>query len=344
MNDHTDYDAVLVLSFGGPDNVDDVMPFLQNVVRGRNVPAERLGVVAEHYLSLGGRSPINDQCRALIEALRAELETHDIELPIYWGNRNWHPLLTDTLRRMRADGVKRALAYVTSAFSSYSGCRQYIEDIEAARTELGEGAPVIDKLRGFYNHPGFIDASAARVAAGLAELPKHDRPSTHIVFTAHSIPVAMAEACDYAAQLHEACSLVANEIGHPDWSLSYQSRSGPPQVPWLGPDILEHLRELAAAGHSKVLVSPIGFLSDHVEVIWDLDEEAKALAAELGMKMLRVSTPGTHPSFVAMIRELIEERLGRAVTRRTLGTRGPRPNTCPPDCCAYRPRRAERAG
>ncbi len=235
------YDAVLVLSFGGPEKPDDVMPFLENVLRGRNVPRERMLAVAEHYYHFGGRSPINDQNRALIAALEGELASHGLRLPIYWGNRNWHPLLADTLRQMRADGVRKALAFVTSIFSSYSGCRQYLEDIERARAEV-DGAPHIHKLRKFYNHPLFIEAQADEVALALGESDALRGRRRKIIFSAHSVPLSMAETSDYQKQLQESCRLVAESVGVDDWRLVYQSRSGPPSQPWLEPDISDVLR------------------------------------------------------------------------------------------------------
>lgn len=229
------YDALLVLSFGGPEKEEDVLPFLENVLRGRNVPRERMLEVAEHYHYLGGKSPINDENRALIRMLERELGLNGPALPVYWGNRNWHPLLADTLREMQADGVRRAVCFATSIFSSYSGCRQYLEDIERARAEVGPDAPEIVKLRSFYNHPFFIEAEADCVRAALDQVPVERRAAAGIVFTAHSIPVAMAEACDYQQQLAEACRLVGEAIGRTDWRLIYQSRSGPPEQPWLDP-------------------------------------------------------------------------------------------------------------
>lgn len=333
-----DYDAILVMGFGGPEKPEDVMPFLERVVQGRNVPRERLLSVAEHYQHLGGRSPINDQCRALIAALKPELTAHGIELPIYWGNRNWHPFLTDTLQAMQRDGVKRALVYVTSAFSSYSGCRQYLEDMEKARVSVGEGAPVLDKLRVFYNHPGFVDAVVDRVREALERVPDAHKAGARLVFTAHSIPIGMARGCDYVAQLREIAGLVAERFGRSDFDVVYQSRSGPPQVPWLEPDILDHLRALGARGDVRdVVVSPLGFVSDHMEVIWDLDHEAAALAAELKLGFYRAGTPGEHPLFVGMIRELIQERLLAVTTRRTCAGSVARPDQCAPGCCAYAP-------
>ena len=314
------------------------MPFLENVVRGRNVPVERLEEVAEHYYHFEGASPINDQNRALIAALEAELQKHDLDLPVYWGNRNWHPFIGEALERMKAEGKTRALAFVTSAYSSYSGCRQYLEHIEKARQELGEGAPVVDKLRAFYNHPGFIEANVDRLLAALETLPKARRESARVVFSAHSIPDAMAETCDYVEQLEETARLVAKSARHERWQLVYQSRSGPPHVPWLGPDILEHLDALAQIHVKDVVVAPIGFISDHMEVVWDLDNEARSYANELGITLTRAATVGTHPAFVSMIRELVEERRGTVAVRQALGKHGPARDVCPPDCCNYKPR------
>jgi protoporphyrin/coproporphyrin ferrochelatase len=339
MSSAVSYDAVLVLGFGGPEKPEDVLPFLENVVRGRNVPRERLLEVAEHYQHLGGKSPINDQCRALIAALRGELTQHGIELPIYWGNRNWQPLLEDVVRTMRDDGIKRAVVYVTSAFSSYSGCRQYREDLDRARAAVGEGAPELDKLRAFYNHPGFVDAASERVRDALTCLPEAVRASARLVFTAHSIPIAMASGCDYVAQLNEIAGVIAARFARDEFDLVYQSRSGPPQVPWLEPDIGDHLRALAERGVRELVVVPLGFVSDHMEVVWDLDHEAKAIADELGVTLVRAGTVGEHPLFVAMIRELIQEKLGTVSTRRTYGASAPRPDTCVPGCCAYTPGR-----
>ena len=333
-----EYDSVLLVSFGGPEQRADVMPFLENVVRGKSVPPERLKEVAAHYNHFEGKSPINDQNRALIAALEEELRESDIDLPVYWGNRNWHPFILEALRQMRDDGKKRALAFFTSAYSSYSGCKQYLENIAEAREELGEGAPVVDKLRAFYNHPGFIEANVENLAAALETLPKERRESARVAFTAHSIPDAMAETCDYAAQVQETARLVAEGARHERWQLVYQSRSGPPHVPWLGPDILEHLDALSQIGVKDVVVAPIGFISDHIEVVWDLDHEARAHAKDLGITLTRASTAGTHPAFVSMIRELIEERLGKVAVRQSLGKRGPAPDVCPPDCCSYTPR------
>ena len=269
-----EYDSVLLVSFGGPEQRADVMPFLENVVRGKNVPPDRLKEVAAHYNHFEGKSPLNDQNRALISALEEELRNSDLDLPVYWGNRNWDPFILEALRQMGDDGKKRALAFITSAYSSYSGCRQYLENIEKAREDLGEDAPVVDKLRAFYNHPGFIEANVDHLLAALETLPKERRECARVVFTGHSIPVAMAETSDYADQLEETARLVAEGARHERWQLAFQSRSGPPHVPWLGPDILEHLDALSQINVKDVVVAPIGFLSDHMEVVWDLDHEA----------------------------------------------------------------------
>ena len=331
------YDALLIVSFGGPEGMDDVMPFLENVLRGRNVPRERMMQVAERYELFGGVSPINEQNRKLIAALKRELETKGPNLPIYWGNRNWHPLLSDTVQQMTADGVTQAIAFTTSAYNSYSSCRQYMEDIERARASAGANPPRIDKLRAFYNHPGFIEANVENVRAALEEIPRERRGKARIVFTAHSIPVSMAEQCEYEAQLHEASRLVEEAVGRsdspPPYKLAFQSRSGPPAQPWLGPDICDYLNELAATGTTDVVIAPIGFVSDHMEVIYDLDTEAQALCRELGLNMIRAATAGTHPAFIRMVRELIIERMDPATPRRFLGTRGPAHDLCPPDCC-----------
>ncbi len=328
------YDAILLVSFGGPEGPDEVMPFLENVLRGRNVPRERMLEVAQHYYDFGGKSPINDQNRQLIAALRAELARHQVDLPVYWGNRNWHPLLADTMRQMKSDGVGRALAFVTSAYSSYSSCRQYREDIARAREATGEGSPVVDKIRAFYNHPGFVEANADRLRQALAKISDDRRDAAHLIYTAHSIPLAMAQSCAYEKQLDETARLVAEDTRRKTWQRVYQSRSGPPSQPWLEPDILDHLRKIKAQGGSRdIVVSPIGFVSDHMEIVFDLDTQAAGLCAELGLKMVRAETVGTHPRFIQMIRELIEERLDPGQPRLALGTMGPVPDTCPADCC-----------
>lgn len=330
------YDAILIVSFGGPEGMDEVMPFLENVLRGRNVPRERMLQVAEHYELCGGVSPINGQNRKLIAALQQELAEHGPRLPIYWGNRNWQPMLGETMRQMAADGVRNALAFVTSAYSSYSSCRQYLEDIVRAQTAVGPTAPGIDKLRAFYNHPGFIEANVEHVHSALKQIPEDRRRNAEIAFTAHSIPLAMAVNCDYEAQLHEAGGLVADRLGCANWRLVFQSRSGPPGQPWLAPDICDHLRELRARGVADVVIAPIGFVSDHMEIVFDLDTEALKVCAEIGLNMVRAKTAGTHPAFIGMIRELIRERLDHNVQRLSLGRSGPRPDVCAANCCLAR--------
>ncbi|MCA9885522.1 MAG: ferrochelatase [Anaerolineae bacterium] len=330
-----DYDAILVMSFGGPEGQDDVIPFLQKVAGGRNIPAERLEEVAVHYQDFGGVSPINAQNRALIAALEEELTAHDIDLPIYFGNRNWHPFIEDTIHRMRDDGVKRVLTFFTSAFSSYSGCRQYREDIIRASEPI-EGGPIFDRLRMFYNHPGFINPMIENTRAAFELFSSNQRENVQLVFTAHSIPLGMAHNSDYEAQLKEACRLVAEGIGRKDYALVYQSRSGPLHVPWLEPDICDYLREIGQQGVKQVVMVPIGFISDHMEVMFDLDTEAMQVAEEMGMKLVRAATVGTHPQFISMIRELILERMTENPQRRALGACGPSHDICPVGCCLPR--------
>ncbi len=329
----TSYDAILVVSFGGPEGMDEVMPFLENVLRGKNVPRERMIEVSHHYELFGGVSPINEQNRQLISALEAELSAHNITLPVYWGNRNWHPLLPDALRQMKHDGVRRALAIFTSAYSSYSGCRQYRENIAQAQAEVGDGAPEIDKVRVFYNHPGFIAANVAHIREALEKIPGERRAEAHIAFTAHSIPSAMAANCAYQAQLLDTAQLVAGEVEVTDWKLVYQSRSGAASQAWLEPDILDHLRALKAQDKLDVVIAPTGFVSDHLEVLYDLDTEARQLAGELGINMIRAASAGTHPGFIKMIRELIVERMTNNPDRPALGERGASHDCCPINCC-----------
>ena len=333
------HDAVIVVSFGGPEGPDDVMPFLENVLRGRNVPRERMLEVAEHYQHFGGVSPINAQNRALIAALDHELQTHGPRLPIYFGNRNWHPLLPDTLRQMKADGVRRALAFFTSAFSSYSGCRQYRENIAVAREQVGPDAPEIDKLRVFFNHPGYVEPMAGLLVQSLARIPAERRAAAEIYFTAHSIPLGMSANCQYETQLREACRLAAAVAGVPAWNLVYQSRSGPPQQPWLEPDICASLKAAGERGVRDAVIVPIGFISDHMEVLFDLDVEAQDVCKAVGVNLVRCPTIGTHPRFIQMIRELIQERMSADPVRLALGELGPSHDVCPIDCCKYEPQR-----
>ena len=328
------YDAILVVSFGGPESKEEVIPFLENVLRGRNIPRERMLAVAEHYYHFEGKSPINQQARELIAALRAELERNGPKLPIYWGNRNWHPLLPETLRQMKQDGIRRALAFVTSAYSSYSGCRQYREDIARAQSEVGPGAPEVDKLRAFFNHPAFVEATVERVSDALRAVPGDARENVQIVYLAHSIPVSMANTSDYVKQLEEVRRLVSGALGHQEDVLVYQSRSGAPGQPWLEPDILDYLRKVKAENlASAVVLAPISFISDHMEVLYDLDIEARQLCDSLGLPMTRAKTVGVHPKFIGMIRELILERVGPGSERRAVGSLGARADVCAEDCC-----------
>jgi protoporphyrin/coproporphyrin ferrochelatase len=334
--DRTDMkcDAILVVSFGGPESAIEVIPFLENVLRGRNVPKERMSAVAEHYYHFGGKSPLNQQMRLLIAALEAELGQKGPKLPVYWGNRNWRPLLTDTLRQMKQEGVQRALAFVTSAYSSYSGCRQYREDIARAQNEVGRGAPEVDKLRPFFNHPGFIDATVERVQDALQSIPAGTQQSVQVVYVAHSIPVSMANTSDYVRQLEEVRRLVSGRLRITNDALVYQSRSGTPGQPWLGPDILDYLRSVKANSlASAVVIAPIGFISDHIEVLYDLDVDARHLCDSLPLTMVRAKTVGVHPQFIEMIRELIVERINSGSGRRAVGSLGSRPDVCAEDCC-----------
>lgn len=329
------YQALLVLSFGGPNQPEDVLPFLENVLRGRNVPRERMLEVAEHYYHFGGKSPINEQNLALIAALRRDFDLHGLAaMPIYFGNRNWHPLLDDTLRQMAADGITRALCLTTSSFSSYSGCRQYRENIARAQREIGPRAPGVDKIRVWYNHPYFVEAMADRVREALARLSPAQAREARLVFSAHSIPVSMAESCNYEKQLRESCRLVAEALGDLPYALVYQSRSGPPSQPWLEPDIGDHIREQAAAGDRRpIVIVPIGFVSDHMEIMFDLDEEAREICEELGIPMARASSAGTHPRFVEMVRLLVLERMAEHPERLAIGHYPPSHDTCPEHCC-----------
>ncbi|HEY1702171.1 MAG TPA: ferrochelatase [Trebonia sp.] len=372
------YDAFLLLSFGGPEGPDDVMPFLENVTRGRGVPRERLAEVAEHYHAFGGVSPINGQCRDLLTAIRAAFRAQGLELPAYWGNRNWTPFLADTVRQMADDGVERAVALATSAYSSYSACRQYWDDIDRAVAEVGPRAPKIDKIRPYFNHPGFIEPFADATVAAFASLPEEVRDRARLVFTAHSVPVGMAAssgsvsggtACPevaggrYAAELGEASRLIAERVreagfGRAGFNLVWQSRSGPPSVPWLEPDICDHLQALAKDGVPAVVVVPVGFVSDHMEVVHDLDTEAREVAESLGLGFARAAAPGSSERFARMVADLVAERTAELTARaagesasgpsarEALGSFGPAVSDCPADCCRYTPGRpaSARAG
>ncbi|SFJ54573.1 ferrochelatase [Planctomicrobium piriforme] len=329
------YDAILFVSFGGPEGRDDVLPFLENVLRGRNVPRERMLAVAEHYYHFDGVSPINQQNRELIAAVTTRLRERGVMLPVYWGNRNWHPLLSDCMTQMTADGIQHAIAFVTASVSSYSSCRQYRQNVADARQTAGAAAPTVDKIRVFYNHPDFIAANSDRVRDAIARLPKSAQDGCQVFFTAHSIPYSMANACPYEQQLRESCRLVAEDLGltADQWQLVYQSRSGRPEDPWLEPDVLDALRALPENSPSGVVLVPIGFLSDHMEVMYDLDIEAADLCAERHIPMQRAGTVGTHPRFVEMVCKLIEERVVPGMPREAIGTFGPNWDVCPENCC-----------
>lgn len=339
------YDALLWLSFGGPEGPEDVMPFLENVTRGRGVPRERLEEVAEHYQHFGGVSPINELNRSAIAAVEAEFGAYGIDVPVYFGNRNWAPYAEETLARMAADGVRRALVFPTSAYGGYSACRQYDEDIERARSAVGERAPDLVKLRHFFDHPLFIESFVDSVGKAFAQLGS-SAESARLVFTAHSIPLAADDAAGppadggqlYSRQVAEAARLVAARAGVDDHDVVWQSRSGPPQVPWLEPDVLDHIEALHAADVGAVVVCPIGFVSDHLEVVWDLDNEAAERAAELGMGFARAATPNGDPRFARLVVELVREHLESAPARKlsAFPTAGCTVNgaPCAPGCCA----------
>jgi len=326
------YDALILVSFGGPEGPDDVMPFLENVLKGRDVPRQRMLKVAEHYMAFGGVSPINEDNRALISLLERELAEHDMSLPIYFGNRNWHPMLSDTLEQMKQDGVRRALAIVTSGYGSYSSCRQYLENLEEARKGIGEGAPEVDKMRLFFNHPGFLESMVACTQRALVQVDEERRQDCRLLFTAHSLPLSMAVGCRYAEQLEETARFVAAESGISNWQLVYQSRSGSPHQPWLEPDICDAIRESAGDGTRDIVVVPVGFISAHMEILFDLDTEARELCEQLDIKMVRADTVGHEPRFITMLRELIEERIGEK-DRLAVGDLAAPPHACVADCC-----------
>lgn len=355
------FDAILFASFGGPDGQDDVIPFLRNVTRGRGIPDERLEEVAGHYRALGGRSPITAQNRDLIGRLEQELAERGIDLPVYFGNRNWEPYNAEALRAMHADGHRHALGLVTSAYSSYSSCRQYREDFGMVLEETGLGDEMtIDKVRVYFNHPGFLEPVVDGLAAALRELAAegHDADRVRVLFSTHSVPLSMAEASGpeetrvqgsggwYVEQHLAACRWVMDQLHDdvpalPAWQLVYQSRSGAPHIPWLEPDVNDVIEQLAAdqdeaAGADAVVVVPIGFVTDHVEVVWDLDTEAKETAAETGLAFRRVATSGTDPRFVAALADLIQERLDPAFPRRVVTDFGGTPDVCGANCCVGR--------
>ncbi len=347
-SDVAPYDALLLLSFGGPERPEDVVPFLENVTRGRGIPRERLEEVGQHYFGFGGRSPINDQNRAFLAALRADLDAHGIDLPVYWGNRNWGPYLNDTVAQMVADGIQRVAVFTTSAYSSYSSCRQYRENLADA-LEAVPGAPRMDRLRQYYNHPGFVGANVDAVLAALGDLPEPARATARLVFVTHSIPETMAQGSGgdllphaYVTQHRSLVDLVVAAVAERtgrslDADLVYCSRSGAPHVPWLEPDVNDHLETLAGEGVEAVVLAPIGFVSDHMEVVYDLDTEAMATAERLGLAARRAATAGLAPQFVAGVRELLLERAalerGEEVVRAAVGELGAWPDLCPRTCC-----------
>ncbi len=343
------YDALLLVSFGGPEKPDDVVPFLENVTRGRGIPRERLEEVGQHYFRFGGRSPINDQNRSFLAALRDDLDEHGLDLPVYWGNRNWDPYLRDTLQQMASDGVTRAACFVTSTYSSWSSCRQYRENLFDAVDGL-PAAPALDKLRHYFNHPGFVAPVVDATLAALADLPDDVRGDARVVFVTHSIPTAMNDGSGppdsgggaYVAQHLDVAQVVVDAVAEAtgrrhDHDLAYCSRSGAPSTPWLEPDVNDHLEGLAEKGVPAVVLVPVGFVSDHMEVIYDLDTEALATAERLGLPARRAATPGDDPRFVAVVRDLLLERAaaerGLEPARAALGDFGPRWDRCPVGCC-----------
>ena len=330
-DEENNYDAILIVSFGGPEGPDDVMPFLDNVLMGLNVPKPVKVRIAKRYQRFGGISPINRETRSFIQALEIEIQNNGPQLPIYWGNRNWHPMLPNTLNRMADDGIKNAIAYVTSTFSSYSGCRKYREDLYEAIQGV-DNPPHIDKLQVGYNHPGFIKAVSDRTREAL-ESTSVDKEEVLLMFTAHSLPLSMAKCTDYEAQLQEACNLVGQVVGINSWQLVYQSNNASYGEPWLEPDIADALEKAKSSGRSHVVIMPIGFVCDHMEVVLDLDIEAKEQADNLGLQLTRAATVGSHPAYISMVRELIIERMSKNPDRQYLGSRGANGDYCKPDCC-----------
>jgi ferrochelatase len=325
-------DALLVVSFGGPESPPEVMPFLRHVTAGRGVPDERLAEVAAHYAHFAGKSPLPEQVRTLRNAVARDFEEHGIRLPVHVAFRHSRPFVEDTLAELAAHGAERVLAFVTSAQSSYSGCRQYLEDFERARAHVGERAPILEKIRAFFDHPLYIDAVVAHAETALASIGETGSRDAHILFTAHSIPLAMASGCDYEAQLRASMALVQSRLGRERGSLAYQSRSGPPSVPWLTPDVGDELKALGSRGVRDVVVVPIGFVTDHLEVLYDLDVELRDRANALGIRLTRAKTAGTHPGFVTMVRELVMERT-TGEPRRFLSSLAMKPDVCVATCC-----------
>lgn len=333
---HSAIDSILLVSFGGPEGPEDVIPFLENVLRGKPVPRERMLEVAEHYFHFGGISPINKQNRDIIDRLKQALDEAGLDLPIYWGNRNWKPYIVDALGQIRADGFSMPLPIFTNMFSCYSGCRQYRENLRDATEELAdESLQLAPRLRFGFNHPRFIAGQVDLTNQALSEIKEADRKATKILFAAHSIPLTMSDNCNYVIQLTESARLIAEEMGWDSWEVVYQSRSGPPQQPWLEPDICDRIRQLAAEGLKAAVVVPLGFVSDHMEVMFDLDTEAKEVCEELGVTYSRAPAVSVHPEFTAMLVDLIQERLTDNSDKQCVGRLPPLHDVCPVDCCLY---------
>jgi len=324
IDDSGEYDALLLVAFGGPESIDDVDPFLARVTAGRPIPPERLAQVADRYRSVGGRSPLNARLRTLQARVAERLVDRGVNTPVFWGNRNAAPLLVDTIAEMRDAGVRRAVAWVASPYASYSTCRQYIENIETAQTAVGAGAPVVDRIGSHHDHPGLIEPAADRLAEALDRLPADRRDRAHLLFSAHSIPSTMAANCDYVAQLHEVARLVAQRVdpaGRYNRELVWQSRSGSPQTSWLEPDVGDRIDALAVAGVDAVVVSPIGFPVENFEIVWDLDVEAAARAERAGVAFQRAGAIDDDPRFIDMVVDLF------------LGHDPASVRTCRTDCC-----------
>jgi ferrochelatase len=339
------FDAVLLVSFGGPQGLDDIRPFLANVLRGRRVPPDRVEEVARHYERFGGVSPITRLTRQQAAGLQERLDRDGLPLPVYVGMRNWHPFLADTLREMSGAGIRRAVGLILAGFRSWSSCGQYRDNVLAARRELrAAGHPDVEVsyVGDWHAHDRFIEAWAARAAAALDALPASERDRARLVFTAHSIPLSMAHTCDYVAQLREASRLISKQVASDNWEVVFQSRSGPPAQPWLEPDICDRIDSLGSEGLTHVCAVPLGFLSDHVEVAYDLDCEAAARANAAGISFVRAETVGTCPVFVSAVGDLIRERVEDRSERSCIGELPAMPDECPADCCP-RPQRPSRA-